>query len=89
MPLWLVIMVLGLAGCGFLFLKARETEKGQTLKKVKQGHKSVRKAARAVAKRPSTQPVYMAPTSTEEVGMSQSLADAVVRDLEEILERNQ
>jgi len=40
-------MVLGAAGTGFLFLKARQMESKNTLKKVKEGHKSVKKAARS------------------------------------------
>ena len=57
MPLWLVIIIAGMTGCGFLFLKAREMEKVAPYKKVKMGSLTVKKAAVRAAKRPSGIPV--------------------------------
>ncbi len=86
MPIWIVIMVLGAAGTGFIFLKARRMESKATLIKVKQGHKSVRKAAKAVAAVPSivvTEPVL---TSTEEITMSRDIPSSIAKDLAAIME---
>ena len=87
MPLWLVIVVLGAAGSGYLLLKAREAEKVNVLKRIKAGHKSVVKAAKHVAKRPSTMPVYEPPSSAEQVQISPDLSSRVAKDLEEIMEK--
>ncbi len=87
MPIWLVIMVLGAAGSGFAFLKARDMERKNTLKKVKAGHKDVKKAARRVVKRPSTVEPYEPLRSKEEVQISEDFSSRVARDLEEILKK--
>lgn len=87
MPLSLVVMALGLAGCGFLFLKAREADRKNTLKKVKEGHKSVKKAAKHVAKQPSTVIPYAPPASEEEITLSKDFSSAVAKDLAEIMEK--
>ena len=86
MPLWLVIMVLGAAGTGFIFLKAHGANRANTLKTVKQGHKSVRKAAKAVAAVPTTVITEPVLTSTEEISMSQDVPSAIAKDLAEIME---
>lgn len=87
MPLWLVILALGAAGTGFLFLKAHQVDKANTLKKVKQGHKSVKKAAKAVAKRPSFMGEREPVPSTEEVNFSKDFPSAAARDIEEVLKK--
>lgn len=89
MPLWAVIIFVGAGFCGFVFLKAREADAKNTLKKVKEGHKDVRKAAKHVAKQPSTVAPYVPPTSQEEVQISGDLSSAVARDLEEIMKRKE
>ncbi len=85
MPLWLVIMIAGAAGSGFLFMKARQQAAVNVKKKVKRGRKDVIAAAKGVAKRPSTMPVSAAKTSTEEVHMSQDLSTRVAHDIEEVM----
>ena len=87
MPLWLIIMIAGAAGTGFIFLKAREAEKVNVLKRVKAGHKSVVKAAKHVAKQPSTMPVYERLSTGEKVQISPDLSGKVAKDLEEIMEK--
>ena len=87
MPLWLVIIVLGTAGAGFAFMKARQIEGKATLKKVKEGHKSVKKAAKAVAAVPSTVITEPPLTSTEEIIMSQDMPSAIAKDLAAIMEK--
>jgi len=82
-------MVLGAAGTGFLFLKARQMESKNTLKKVKEGHKSVKKAAKAVAAIPSTVVVEPPLTSEKEINMSQDIPSAIARDLEEVLKEKE
>ncbi len=87
MPLWLVIVVLGAAGSGYLLLKAREAEKVNVLKRIKRGHKSVRKAAKHVAKQPSTVVPYVPPSSRETITLSKDFSGTVAKDLEEIMEK--
>jgi len=87
MPLWLVIMVAGAAGTGFLFLKAREIERAAPYKKIKQSQKNVKKAAKAVAARPSTLAVHEPLTSTEPVQMSKDMASKVAADIEEVMSK--
>lgn len=89
MPLWAVIMFVGAGFCGWCFLKAREMESKNTLKKVKEGHKSVKKAAKAVADRPSTIVVTEPVTSLEEVNMSRDKPSKVAAELEEILKKKE
>ena len=87
MPIWLIIMIAGVAGCGFLFLKAREIEKAAPYKKIKMGNRTVKKVAKQVAKKPSTMPVHEPLTSFEEINMSPDLASTVARDLEEVMRK--
>ena len=88
MPLWLVIMGLGAAGCGWLFLKARQTEVNATYKKIGGGgSKTVKKAAQKVANRPSTMPVEGPVSSKEPVNFSYGLPSVIVKDLEEIMRK--
>ncbi len=86
MPIWIVIMVLSAAGTGFIFLKARQVNRANTLKTVKQGHKSVRKAAKAVAAVPSTVITEPVLTSTEQISMSQDVPSSIAEDLAKIME---
>ena len=87
MPLWLVIMVAGAAGTGFLFLKAREIERAAPYKKIRRGNLTVKKAAKAVAARPSTLAVHEPLTSTEPVHMSKDLSTRVAEDIEEVMSK--
>ena len=89
MPLWLVIVVLGAVGSGYLLLKAREAEKVNVLKRIKAGHKSVVKAAKHVAKQPTTVVPYVPTTSAEQVQISPDLSSRVAKDLEEIMEKKE
>lgn len=85
MPLWIVIMVLGATGCGFLFLKARGIETKATYKKVTGRTKTVRQAAKKVAKRP-TEDEELAPLPSEEpVYMSRDVPSMKVSELEELM----
>ena len=91
MPLWIVIMVLGAAGCGFLFLKAREQEAIQVRRKVKQGSKSVKAKAKQ-----ATGDIGMPPVEPHEVleaeqpvSMSRDVSSQVVKQLEEILKEKE
>ena len=79
MPLAIIIMVIGAAGAGWVFLKARQLEGKNTLKKVKQGSKTVKKAAAHMAKQPSGEEVYQAPASMEPVGISRSRVDVAAK----------
>jgi len=87
MPLWLVIMVIGGAGCSWAFLKARSMEKSQTLKKVKEGHKSVKKAAKHLAAQPSGVIVASPDTSREKVNFSEDSPSRLAREVAEIVGR--
>ena len=87
MPLWLVIMIAGAAGSGFLFMKARQQEAVNVKKKVKKGRKDVIAAAKVVAARPDTMSGYRAKPSTETVHMSKDLSSRVAQDIEEVMER--
>lgn len=85
MPLWLVIMIAGATGCGYLFLKARESEVEATYKKVTGRSKTVRKAAGKAALRPSFLNEHAIAekepkTSTEQVFMSRSSVDIVAEE---------
>lgn len=84
MPLWIIVMGLGATFCGWCFLKAREAESKNTLKKVKAGHKSVKKAARAAAQRPSTVVEKQPVTSAEEISMSKDVPSKVASEIEAI-----
>lgn len=84
MPLWIIIMLAGAAGTGWVFLKAREMEGKNTLKKVKAGHKSVKKAAAVAAARPSTVEVKEPVTSAEEISMSEGVPSKVASEIEAI-----
>lgn len=83
MKLWAWILIFGAAGCGWLFLKARQTEVAATYKKIGRRGKSIRKAAERLAAEPSGIEVVEPPTSKARVSMSRSLADAVAKDLVE------
>lgn len=85
MPIWLVIMALGATGCGFLFLKARQIEGEQVKRKVKQGSKDVRIAARRSAARDTGIVPYEALRGSGEVTMSKDLSSRVVEEAEKIL----
>lgn len=87
MPLWAVIFILGAAFSGWCFLKAREADSKNTLKKVKAGHKSVMKAARAAAARPSTIVEKEVNSSSKEVNMSRDVPSKVAAEIEEIQKR--
>lgn len=89
MPLWIVIMVLGATGCGWLFLKTRGMENKATLRKVKEGHKSVKKAARHTAKRPSGVEVTQPVTSEEEINLSADMPSIIAKEIEAIFERKE
>ena len=87
MPLAIVIMILGAAGCGWLFLKAREEEKAIPYKKLKRESLTVAKAAKKVAARPSTgTPVPVADFNIGEVGMSVDKSSKVATEVAEIQE---
>ena len=87
MPLWLIVMLAGATGCGWLFLKTRGMENKATLRKVKEGHKSVIKAARHLAKQPSGVEVIQPVTSKEEINLSADMPSILAKEIEEILER--
>lgn len=84
MHLWLIIMIAGATFTGWVFLKARQMEGKNTLKKVKAGHKSVKKAAKAVAARPSTVVEKPLNHSAEEISMSRDVPSKVASEIEAI-----
>lgn len=84
MPLWIIVMLAGATFTGWVFLKARQMESKNTLKKVKAGHKSVKKAAKTVAARPSTVEVKQPITSAEEISMSRDVPSKVASEIEAI-----
>lgn len=87
MPLWIVIMVLGASGCGFLFLKARETERQAIHKKITGRSKTVEKAAKRLAAQPSGV-VELAPVTSEgEVNLSRDMPGILAREIAEIVEK--
>lgn len=87
MPLWFVIMALGATGCGWVFLKARQMEAEQVKRKVKEGSKDVKAAAKHVAKQPSGVKVIEPVTSEKEVNFSGDISGKMAKELEEILRR--
>lgn len=88
MPLWAVIMALGATFCGWVFLKAREQEKRNTLKKLKMPPRTMEKAVKKAAQRPSGVTVYEAPKSDKEVSASADLPSSIAKELEEILKED-
>lgn len=79
MPLWIVIMAFGFAGCGFLFLKAHEQEAVNVKKKVKQGSKTLKAMAKKASGdigAPEEAP-YFIDKSEEPVNMSKGMASSV------------
>ena len=89
MPLAIVIMILGAAGCGWLFLRARRYEAADIRKETNRGSKNVKEAAKHLAKQPSGIEPYEVPTGKEKVQMSRDLLGQVARDLAEILEKEE
>ena len=87
MPLAIVIMILGAAGCGWLFLRAKRYEAADIRKEINKGSKNVKEVAKHLAKQPSGIGPYEAPTSKEKVQMSRDLSGQVARDIAEILEK--
>jgi len=80
MPLWIIILLGGATGCGFLFLKAREHEKAIPYKKLKRESLTVAKAARRAAGRPSTGvPVPVVDFNIEAVEMSRDRVGVVAQ----------
>lgn len=84
MPLWIVILIAGATGCGFLFLKAREMEKAAPYKKLKRDNLTVAKAAKRVAARPSSVAVPVPDFNIEPVNISGDTASRVATEIEEI-----
>ena len=86
MPVWLVIMIAGATGCGWVFLKAKGMEASSTLKKIGGGgSKTVKKAAKK-----ATGDIGMPPlepceinTSREQINFSQDMP-SVMAKLEEL-----
>lgn len=87
MPLWVVIIGAGITFCGWVFLKARRMEAEQVKRKVKEGSKDVKAAAKHVAKQPSGVEVIEPVTSKEEVNFSGDISGKMAKELEEILRR--
>ncbi len=85
MPLWLIVIIAGAAGSGFLFMKARQQEAVNVKQKVKKGRKDVIAIAKSVAARPSEMPVSRTKTSTEAIHMSKDLSSRVAQDIEEVM----
>lgn len=85
MPLWAVIIIAGISGCGWLFLKARQNDIAATYRKIGGGGtKSVKKAAKQAAAKPSGIEPYQVPTSEEEVNFSADMASNIAKDLAEL-----
>lgn len=84
MPLWLVIIIAGATGCGWLFLRAREMDAKHTLMKVKEGHKSVKKAAKHATGYIGEPPVIPPPvlSAEEPVQMSKNVSNEIAEILE-------
>ena len=87
MPLWIVILFLGAGGSGFLFLKARQTEAVMVKKKIKQGSKSVRQAAKRATK-PVEVPLRV-PEAKHSISISEDRPSKIVREVEEIMKRKE
>lgn len=86
MPLWLAIMAIGATGCGWLFLKARETDRQATHKKITGRAKTVEKAAKRSAARPSGVVVQAPIISEEEVNLSKDMPSDLAKAIAEIQE---
>ena len=87
MPLWIVIMLLGAAGCGFLFLKAREQEAVNVKKRLKQGSKTLQDKAKKASGEIGMPPVepYEILEAGQEVQMSRDTSSRLAKQLEEIM----
>lgn len=87
MRLWVVIMFLGAAGCGWLFLEARKFEAVNIKKKVKQGSKTVMEKARKASGFTGAPPVkpHEILRAEQQVNMSKDVSTRVVEQIEEIM----
>ena len=87
MPLWMLIMLLGAAGCGWLFLKAREQEAVNVKKRLEQGSKTLKDKAKKASGEIGMPPVepYEILEAEQEVQMSRDISSKVAKELEEIM----
>ncbi len=86
MPLWAVILFLGAASCGWLFLKARQQDAVNVKKKVKAGSKTVIAKAKKVAKADISpiKPIDIL-EAEQPVAMSLDVSSKIAKQLEEIM----
>ena len=87
MPLWLLIMLIGAGGCGWLLLKAREQEAVNVKKRLKQGSKTLKDKAKKASGEIGMPPVepYEILEAGQEVQMSRDASSKVAKQLEEIM----
>ena len=89
MKLWIVILILGAAGCGFLFLKAREFDAKSIRKRINKGDKSLKaRAKRAsgdIGELPIKPPEVL--KAEQPVGMSLDPSSGIAKDLAEIMDK--
>ena len=80
-------MLLGAAGCGFLFLKAREQEAVNVKKRLKQGSKTLKDKAKRASGEIGMPPVepYKILEAEQEVQMSRDTSSRMAKQLEEII----